>query len=971
MPCMPETSVSLVCDPDVLIVDGSVDGCFLAIRLAKAGRKVALAVNGTSLPVDIAMTLHPWTTEKALVQLPDDVAEWARSCADTRYALPDIHFLHPLRLTIEMEDRLLDAGVGIWYDLEAAHVIQENDRVHAVIFGCKGGLVAIRAPVVVDCTPSARVAALAGAELAERLAPDQPRLATYCLYGEGFGQIDVDDVTSHGPYLTITAPVTSESPDLDVRLAAIERIGQLKQQHPDLRIARGGDRLLLEPRWRVRGRCPGNLLICGPSADVDNAISRALATPLTGASLLAETEQAVHSLSLPPRGPVPEPLAKAPVPDGIVACCHELPPITTAGPPLRVRIDNLPVIATCDVLVVGAGTSGMPAALSAAEAGADTIVTDKYGDVGGTHTIGGVSKFWFGRQTDFVLALNRYANALVRDTGIPKALGLLKRLVEAGARPLLHHTAVGTLVEGQAAVGALVVTDRGLAGIRGTRVIDATGDADLVARAGTATDFGTQRDAMTLWYSFGQYVGTNPEAARHFAFCVDIRDPADMTQAIVASRRFQVSTEVDMPQVYLTPRETRHIRGACRIDVLDILAGTRWEDLFFVCKANFDIKGIDDSDLSFLGFVEWERLTNHTVQIPYRALLPTELGNVLVVGKAYSVSHDALSLARMQPDMMAMGGAAGLAAAQSALSGIPLDQPDMSALQRALAERGLLTRDDLDSIADTRDRSLPPLSDGELQTRIGRWLAGDASLAEQGALLARPAAALPLLIEAHDHANGLPKLDLARALAWLHDAHGAETLLAGIDEALSADELPGMPRLQKLPHDLPDHGFAPDAVYYMHALGRLGDTRVIHRLARLAKRWQPDDGIVERMYAYAIGICRTAEQLAHPDCREALHILAGKAGIANRSIPRGSDPRQVGNGHQSLCDNRYAYLELCVGRALVRSGSKDGYNILLRYLDDIRGFLARSAHQELLNLTAADHGYHADAWRTAIGEART
>jgi hypothetical protein len=58
------------------------------------------------------------------------------------------------------------------------------------------------------------------------------------------------------------------------------------------------------------------------------------------------------------------------------------------------------------------------------------------------------------------------------------------------------------------------------------------------------------------------------------------------------------------------------------------------------------------------------------IPIPYRALLPRRLENLLVTGKAYSCSHDALAATRMIDDLQNQGGAAGLAAALSVQDGV-------------------------------------------------------------------------------------------------------------------------------------------------------------------------------------------------------------------------------------------------------------------------------------------------------------
>ena len=49
----------------------------------------------------------------------------------------------------------------------------------------------------------------------------------------------------------------------------------------------------------------------------------------------------------------------------------------------RYEID-VPLVAECDVLVVGGGSAGSAAAIAAARKGADVVLVEKYGFLGGT-----------------------------------------------------------------------------------------------------------------------------------------------------------------------------------------------------------------------------------------------------------------------------------------------------------------------------------------------------------------------------------------------------------------------------------------------------------------------------------------------------------------------------------------------------------------------------------------------------------
>jgi len=993
-----DQSAPVIARADVIVVGSTLDGCFLADRLARTGRRVVLASSGTSLPREIIMALRPWVKAADLARAPADVRAFLGGCVKAKDG--DELILDLIRVTEGMEDRVLDAGVRLYYDLQPCGVQADGGRIAAVVFGCKGGLVAVEANVVVDCTPGAIVARLAGARLAPRKSPDM--LVAYSMLcetppaqrvmaAEGVPELVDGQVRMHGDYaefqmrLPVSESVCDESTyGLEARRIAAEAAAVLRRSvFKNSKFVRGGDVLLAAPAARVASRTDKhdlvsvdacrpkdvhNLLVCSPAADVRDDVAATLVGPLSRPSLAdVLTAAPWDELIKAPGGREPrialscvQPVAQTV--DRSKATFTELSPIFRTDSSISLGGVALPIVADCEVLVVGAGTSGMPAAVVAAKRGAHTIAVEKYGDVGGTHTIGGVSKYWFGRSTEFVQRLDADALEMMRQTNMPECMGKLCTMMKSGVRLLTHCTAVGALVEGRSVAGIVVVTPQGLAAIKAKRIVDATGDGDIAARAGSNMTYGTRRDAMTLWYSFAQFAGTNPEAQRHFAYVVDLRDPTEMTRAIIAGRRYKRGGPA-APQYYLTPRESRHIRGGYHVTVADVLAERRFEDLLLICRSNFDIKGIADSDLTFSGYVEWSRLKNYSVQIPYRAIRPVDLENILVVGKAYSISHDALALARMQRDMMAMGGAAGLIAAECSREDVSFANVDFKQMHKELLALGVLSQQDLDTIKGVKDNALPAMSVGELRQRINGLAAGQLPLDGQVQILARPEAAIPLLKDALAKADGKGRVELARALCFLGDPSGSPALLEELKRLLSGKTLPGISRGRVTPHDLPDQGFAPDATYLINTLARLGDRRIIPFLTEIAKTVEPETGKTGTMFSYIFSVCYAAERLGAGECVEALTILADKPGISGSGVPRGADPRRTARGSISMREDRYAYLEFCLGRALARCGCRRGYQIMLDYLNDIRGSLARSAHEELAALSGKSTGYDAAAWR--------
>jgi FAD dependent oxidoreductase len=75
--------------------------------------------------------------------------------------------------------------------------------------------------------------------------------------------------------------------------------------------------------------------------------------------------------------------------------------------------------------------------------------------------------------------------------------------------------------------------------------------------------------------------------------------------------------------------------------------------------------------------------------IPYRSLTPRrEAAENLLVPVCLSASHVAFGSVRMEPTLMLLGHAAGLAAAQAARREVAVQDVDVSGLQRALLDQG-------------------------------------------------------------------------------------------------------------------------------------------------------------------------------------------------------------------------------------------------------------------------------------------
>jgi hypothetical protein len=404
---------------------------------------------------------------------------------------------------------------------------------------------------------------------------------------------------------------------------------------------------------------------------------------------------------------------------------------------------------------------------------------------------------------------------------------------------------------------------------------------------------------------------------------------------VSARRRVGVFGVGDTPQFYLAPRESRHIRGRSRVSYQGILLGSKPKDMALLARSNFDIKGLASSDWVLGGYVEKGYTKNYEAPLPLSSWLPQGLEQLLVIGKAYDISHDALSLARMERDMIAMGGSAALAAWISMQRGKPLSKIPVKEFHKGLLKLGVLEAGDLSALGKSAKPGKAKLK--ALAMRLG---SGKASLPEEVLLLSQGKACLPLL-------RGILRADpdnapAAQALCFLGDSLGLDPAIRRLTALCSK----GLPLGKLEHHSAPDHGWSPEPCYWIAVASRLRDPALVPALEAVAALVQVDPKRCDESFDYIHALAYAAERLATPRALPFLSRLAALPGIQKRDIPFHTDFRKS----VDWVADRHAYLELCLGRAMARCGSAAGYAILKRYLGDQRGFLVRSAKDELAAL---------------------
>ena len=638
--------------------------------------------------------------------------------------------------------------------------------------------------------------------------------------------------------------------------------------------------------------------------------------------------------------------------------------------PLRVVSPTaLPILRSADVLVVGGGTSGATAAITAAGQGMGTVLLEMNPGLGGTGTLGGVDSYWFGRRVGFAARVERAVDQVHdaldyegRRWNIEaKMHALMQEAERAGVDTIWNAIVTGAVMEGNRVRGIVVATRFGHFAVLGRVVIDATGDGDVAAFAGADEVGGLVRDRKVMWYSLAQFV-TPGRTQNNFTSMVDVSNVADYTRAILAGRRR--GGECHEHGIYVAPRESRHILGDVVLTLTDQLVQRRWPDVVNVHFSNHDVKGTSSSDWLHLGLIP----PNLEIEIPYRALLPKGIEHLLVAGKAISATHDALPAIRMQADLENLGGVVGLAAAQAARQGVAPREIDVTELQRALVERGVLQEDllnriilpqiltdaDLEELVASLDADHPlyAYSDMEMDEVFGDRI----PIVEVCAAGDR---AVPILEHAlASTCDASRRLRLAQALVMCGSRAGVPVLVAEIKRQLSGSSLPARTSHIRHTNLPPDQGAMPDAAYLIYALGIARDPRSLTVWARVVDLLEPSEenlrDKVKGLFYYVDAVCDGAQRLGDPAALPMLERLHSHALLRDQVTRSGFQP--------DFFHERQAMLELAIGRALARCGSVKGLKILVAYLDDNRALLAESAHAELMTICGRDCGKDGRAW---------
>ena len=277
---------------------------------------------------------------------------------------------------------------------------------------------------------------------------------------------------------------------------------------------------------------------------------------------------------------------------------------------------------------------------------------------------------------------------------------------------LFNSFVCGVATTGQRITEVKIANKDGLVTIRPQVVIDCTGDGDVAAWSGAAFEQNSEVQPLTLHFRIG-HVTKNPDISKNcrtalavaqergelphyygpgvmFMFGDDeiyvhgVRVPADPTNAADLSRaEMQGRADAhamfrawkrDVPGFeksyfleaypWIGVRESRRLIGQHVLSEQDLMQARRFDDAIATGCWYLDLHP-NKTTVGSANDFKPEKVQPEPYEIPYRSLLSREIENLLVAGRCHSATRGAHASTRVTVTAMAMGEAAGCAAAMA------------------------------------------------------------------------------------------------------------------------------------------------------------------------------------------------------------------------------------------------------------------------------------------------------------------
>lgn len=950
--------IPVIAEVDIVVAGGSSRAVAAAAAAAEAGCSVYLIGYMSYLGDDICGS-HLYERSKG----EELHAPLARKIFDGK------NYPLPLHVKKTLEDELIDNNVQFLYSSYVTNVLVDSDGLPAgVVITNRSGRQAIRCKAIIDATHEAYVASMCGADKTRFVGGEQdfqftvvgnlPKSDPAIVAAESLSQpVKVNDKTH---------PVTRYTFRMNLRDSSHASLSEVEQTIRnitwDIEQVDSSDLLWYVPRQNVKcetsydgvpesvrsvpvkafhARGFRNLWVLGPCADVTREVAGTIMRPVP-AMMIGEAvgEQAAgycRKARLKTDSAVLQTKANAFDYGQVKELLNPLRPALDKG-----YVDSpagaLPVLGSYDVVVMGGGTAGAAAGITAARNGAKTLVLEYLHGLGGLSTLGMIGVYWDGFREGYTSVIDKavLGMAPADHPRQPKKNGhfpadwkmewFRKQLVDAGGELWFGVLGCGAVVEDNQVKGIVVAAPEGRGVILSKIIIDSTGSADVAIAAGASYDYTGKKTLAVQGAGTGKWAPGDYYNNNDWLF-VDDTDILDVSRAFVQAKT-KLRNNFDLVKIPQT-RERRRIIGDYTISVYDVINHRRYPDTISFHKSSFDTHGMITDPLFILNPPE-KRHTIYDADVPLRCLLPQGLEGIIVTGLGASAHRDAMPVIRMQPCLQNQGYAVGYLSAQCIKERKSPREIDIKKIQRHLVQIGNLPERVL------TDKEFKGFSNAEMKQAV---LDVTDNYKGLEILLTDPKKCTDLVLNRINKTSGNDRVILASILCILGNRKYSQVLMDAVAGYKDWDEgwhYTGMGQFGMCLSRL-------DAL--ITALGNAGNTDALSVVLDKAEMLEPED-----YFSHFRAIAMATEAIGSKNATSVLAEMLTKPGVRYHSMGSYAEARRkVVPGLNDTSTRNLALKELHLARALFMCGDKDGLGeeVLLRYRDGLQGHYARYADEIL------------------------
>ena len=597
---------------------------------------------------------------------------------------------------------------------------------------------------------------------------------------------------------------------------------------------------------------------------------------------------------------------------------------------------TMPVFGEYDVLVIGGGIAGAPAAMGAARQGAKTLVVEYLHGLGGMGTMGLIGAYFHGYRDGFTKeidgAVERFGGSdhprlKNKDGGWIndwKMEVFRSEILKAGGSIWFGAMGVGALVIGDTVEGVVIATPFGKGLVLAKKIVDSTGSADIAIAAGADYKH-TDKDCLAV-----QGAGLPPQFADRnynntdWTFINDT-DVYDVWRTFVAGKKKYDDGYYDIGKLPQT-RERRRIVADHEISVLDLVNNRTYADTISIHKSSFDTHGFTMDPFFDLKPPRGANI-DEIAYVPLRSLLPKGLENIIVTGLGAGANRDAMPVIRMQPCLQNQGYAVGHLAALAVRKNSSFRDLDIRPVQKKMIGIGSLPQ----TVLTDRD-SFPPSLD-QMRKAVQ---AVPKNLDQLEILLWDTKNGIRILKNAYEAAvDKKARLCYAHVLAAYGFDSGWKDLADAVQTITQWDE------------GWPYTGMGQFGACMSHldslimALGRTRKNEALPVIIDKARSLNPD-----HVFSHFRAVSVALENYKHRDASKVLFLLLQLDGVRGHAVTSIGKAKEVTDTNWTNTEVRNLSLrELILARALYLTGDKNGLGekILNEYAKDLKGHYARHA----------------------------